>query len=172
MVEQQKCNGAIERPQQICPPYFRKLALSENGNDDVRIEMKIAICLFLMLCCGCASTSVTARPPLSLEHPIVTPPEFQWGRKQPAFAGNSPAARYVSGYERGWWSMLSRYAKDIDYEFEWGHVTSSGHGSGIGGYMDGALAGSARATTLIEHYGPTKTHRLISETFGLELNEY
>ena len=134
--------------------------------------MKIATILLLFLCFGCASTPGVAPAKLSLEHQVVTPPEFQWGRKQPAFAGNSPAARYVDGYERGWWSMLSRYAKDIEYEFEWGHVTSSGHGSGIQGYMDGALAASARAKELIENYGKKKTHGLLIDTFGLELKEY
>lgn len=44
-----------------------------------------------------------------VEHPIVVPQEYAWGRSQEPFVGTSPIERYVAAYEKTWWRVMRAF---------------------------------------------------------------
>ena len=111
----------------------------------------------LLLQSGCA----TLKPGLSLEHPIVVPALFAVGGP-PHFV--SPAERYVSTYEQGWWACVEDYSKEIHYRSTPSDRIISGWGEEISGYSAGYDAAEAKIKVLIRAYGETATSELLNET--------
>jgi len=135
--------------------------------------MKYVLLVSLIVLAGC-TTGMPARKQearLTLEHSVVTPEKYQIGRTTPSFAGTSPAARYVEAHERGWWACLKNYAKDIEYQLGPGDHTSSGWPAEVDGFQAGVFAARDHMELLIERYGSKKTHRLLVDTFGKELEK-
>ncbi|HTH45937.1 MAG TPA: hypothetical protein VMB21_00360 [Candidatus Limnocylindria bacterium] len=75
--------------------------------------MKRYSSIFLIVAvCGCAST----RPGLTLAHHIEIPKLWSAGGGSASSADPDPAGRYADAYERGWWTMVRRFAQDINYD--------------------------------------------------------
>ena len=97
---------------------------------------------------GCASKP----PTLSLAHQVDVPPSWRSGRDTPGSWGESDIERYVDAFERGWWSCIELYARNIDFdskEISFG----SGWPSECEGWQAGVWDAAARIRQLVGTFG-------------------
>ncbi len=122
--------------------------------------LRNAFIILVLALCGCAST----RPELSLAYPLAhdvdVPKQYRSGnfsKEHPYYmAGDSAIERYVSAYERGWWSCVRKYAHDIKHRDQAADSAGLGWPEEADGWTDGFLAASDRIQSLISRFGEEK----------------
>jgi hypothetical protein len=99
---------------------------------------------------------------LTLAHVINVPKEWRVGADDPGFPDVSPIARYVAGYDIGWWLAVERYRKNIDFDDPSPVI--------VGGWVDEQAGGGAgysdardRIEQLIHTFGKQKVSEYLQQ---------
>lgn len=114
--------------------------------------------LLLAIACGCASP----RPGLTLAHTIEIPKQWRAGSESPSSTDIGSAERYANAYDRGWWIMVGRYVKDIDFA-DPSPLAMSGWAAEAAGGQNGYVAARDRIEELIRGYGKPRVSAYLQQ---------
>ena len=123
---------------------------------------RILILSMVLMSSGCVSRQPHERH-LSLAHEVRVPSTWASGRATPSPPGYSDIEHYVEAYERGWWSVVHEYAKNIDYEPPPGFWAISGWAAESEGWFRGTGDAFMRIDQMIGAFGKRKVSEYLAE---------
>lgn len=119
---------------------------------------RIILFLFLFLNAFC---QIASSEELTMKHSIEIPKEYSSGREQEAFEGTSDIERYINAYERTWWAVMNRFAKDIKWHPRHDEFICSGTPAASQGCMDGYEAAVKKVKEFLKGHTPKEVETYI-----------
>jgi hypothetical protein len=115
---------------------------------------------WLLLISGCSREACSP----SLNHSVEVPRAYKEGRGARDLV--SDHERYVVCYEKGWWSCIGQFGRNIDYVPKRQDYEVSGWPSEVDGHRDGYLAAIRKVEDNIGRFGRTETQKFLEDSLS------
>ena len=100
-----------------------------------------------------------------MSHQVRVPRQYREGRG--VVWAESAMERYVSMYERAWWSCMEDRAIDIRYRYTQEDLIVNGWPAAVDGYRDGYTDADTRIRLLIADFGAEAVQTHLLDVTGL-----
>jgi hypothetical protein len=99
---------------------------------------------------------------LTLAHTIDVPAHWRGGSEQPWQPDVGPIHRYIDAYDRGWWTGVERYMKNMDFD-DPSPLVMSGWPEEAAGGADGYYHARERVEQLIRVFGKRRVFEYLQQ---------